>query len=72
MLSKDLPLRPALNPLGPGIPTHDPPLRVEHEYGVVLDPFDEHTELLFAVAQGLFDQDPLAILYSGQLPKTYF
>ena len=44
----------ALDALRPGIPTHNPALRVQHENGVVLDSVEQHPVLFFAVPQRLF------------------
>ena len=44
----------ALDALRPGIPTHNPALRVEHENGVVLNSVEQHPVLFFAVPQRLF------------------
>jgi len=38
MLTEDLLFLPTLHPLCPGVPARDPPVLVEHEDGVILDP----------------------------------
>ena len=66
VLPDDL-LRPvALHPFRPGIPADDPPARVEHDHGVVLDAADHGTEPLLAFAQDLLRAAPGAVGPGGQ------
>ena len=44
----------ALDALRPGIPAHNPALRVQHKDGVVLDSVEQHPVLFLAVPQRLF------------------
>src|SRR5207248_6767668 len=48
----DVVRRVALDPLRPGIPGDDPPVRVEHEDGVVADPGNQEPEHLLGLPAG--------------------
>ena len=67
MPSEDLRSGPALEPLGPGVPTGDSALRIEHEDRVVLHPFDQQAKPLLALTQCLLG--PLFLSPLGRFPK---
>ncbi len=57
VLADDLVGLVALEPFGPGVPGDDPPLRVEHEDGVVRGPLNEQAKLVGLVPRPLLLQE---------------